>query len=66
MSQTTHPTADVPARSDGTAPGVGWEPQQIAAVAIVAVCGVLGSLTQSLLIPVLPELQAALGSGDPP
>jgi len=61
MSSTTRPTADAPARSDGTS-SPGWEPRQIAAVAIVAVCGVIVALTQTLLVPVLPEIQLSLGS----
>ncbi|MFQ1002225.1 MFS transporter [Modestobacter sp. SSW1-42] len=40
----------------------GWDARQVTAVAIVAVCGVLVSLTQSLLIPVLPAIQLDLGS----
>src|SRR3954462_6372854 len=43
-------------------PDDGWHPQQIAALAVVAVCGVLVSLTQSILIPVLGALQQDLGS----
>src|SRR5689334_5933909 len=39
-----------------------WHPQQITALAVVAVCGVLVSLTQSILIPVLGALQQDLGS----
>jgi MFS family permease len=40
----------------------GWQPQQIAALAAVAICGVLVALTQTLLVPVLPAVQADLGS----
>lgn len=40
----------------------GWTPRQRAAVAITAICGVLVALTQTLLVPVLPEIQADLGS----
>jgi len=40
----------------------GWTPQQITAVAVVALCGVLVALTQSLLVPVLPAIQRDLGS----
>src|SRR4051812_3896709 len=43
-------------------PDDGWHPQQIAALAVVAVCGVLVALTQSILIPVLGALQQDLGS----
>ena len=58
MSQTTHPAAGT-----GTAPAdAGWQPRQVAAVAIVAVCGVIVALTQTLLVPVLPEIQQSLGS----
>ncbi len=39
-----------------------WHPQQVAALAVVAVCGVLVSLTQSILIPVLGPIQRDLGS----
>jgi MFS family permease len=45
-----------------TEPDDGWHPQQVAALAVVAVCGVLVSLTQSILIPVLGQLQQDLGS----
>ncbi|CCH87692.1 Major facilitator superfamily MFS_1 (fragment) [Modestobacter italicus] len=58
MSQTTHPAAGT-----GTPPAdAGWQPRQVAAVAIVAVCGVIVALTQTLLVPVLPEIQQSLGS----
>lgn len=52
----TPDTAGPPDQDDG------WTPRQRAAVAITAVCGVLVALTQTLLIPVLPEIQADLGS----
>lgn len=39
-----------------------WHPQQVTALAVVAVCGVLVALTQSILIPVLGAIQADLGS----
>jgi MFS family permease len=60
MSEVMRPAAPV----SETAPPVdaGWEPRQIAALSIVALCGLLVSLTQSLLIPVLPQLQADLKS----
>jgi MFS family permease len=45
-----------------TEPAGGWDAAQVTAVAIVAVCGVLVSLTQSLLIPVLPAIQLDLDS----
>ncbi|MCZ2816314.1 MFS transporter [Modestobacter sp. VKM Ac-2984] len=44
------------------APDTGWDARQVTAVAIVATCGVLVSLTQTLLVPVLPQIQASLGS----
>ena len=44
MSQPTNPTAAATARSDGAAVDSGWQPRQIAAVAIVAVCGVIVAL----------------------
>jgi MFS family permease len=34
----------------------GWEPSQIAALAVVSVAGLMASLTQSMLIPVLPQI----------
>jgi MFS family permease len=61
LSQTTHPAAGSPAQRHG-APSESWQPRQIAAVAIVAVCGVIVALTQTLLVPVLPEIQQSLGS----
>ena len=39
-----------------------WHPQQVAALAVVAMCGVLVALTQSILIPVLGAIQQDLGS----
>ena len=39
-----------------------WHPQQVAALSVVAMCGVLVALTQSLLIPVLAEIQVDLES----
>ena len=58
------PTTAAPrhTRQAAAAPDTGWDARQVAAVAIVAVVGVLVSLTQSLLVPVLPEIQASLGS----
>jgi len=58
-SRTAAPPA--PGRTVPT-PDDGWDARQVTAVAIVAVCGVLVSLTQSLLVPVLPEIQLDLGS----
>jgi MFS family permease len=49
------PTA-APATSDG------WNPQQIAALSVIAVCGVIVALTQTLLVPVMGAIQADLGS----
>jgi MFS family permease len=40
----------------------GWTARERAAVAITAVCGVLVALTQTLIVPVLPEIQADLSS----
>ncbi len=59
MSQSAAPptTPDPP-----VAPDDGWTPRQRAAVAITAICGVLVALTQTLLIPVMSEIQADLGS----
>jgi MFS family permease len=49
--------------SSGTeARGRHWESRQVAALAIVAFCGVLVSLTQSILIPVLGAIQLDLGT----
>lgn len=59
QSETPPPIPDVaapPGDDDG------WTPRQRAAVAITAVCGVLVALTQTLLVPVLPEIQADLRS----
>ncbi len=39
-----------------------WQPRQIAALTVVALCGVLVALTQTLLIPVFSEIQIDLGS----
>jgi MFS family permease len=39
-----------------------WPPSQIAALAVVAVAGLMVSLTGSLLIPVLPQIGRDLGS----
>lgn len=43
-------------------PSAGWEPQQIAALSVIAICGVIVALTQTLLVPVLGAIQADLGS----
>lgn len=61
MSQLASPSptldrVDPPDHDDG------WTPRERAAVAITAICGVLVALTQTLLVPVLPEIQADLGS----
>jgi MFS family permease len=40
----------------------GWRPSQIAALAVVSVAGLMASLTQSLLIPVLPSIAADVHS----
>jgi MFS family permease len=57
MSRTAGAVPPTTPEDDG-----GWEPQQIAALAAVAICGVLVALTQTLLVPVLPEVQADLGT----
>jgi MFS family permease len=62
MSDVMRATASTPGGDLTTPPDSGWSPDQIAALTIVAFCGLLVSLTQSLLIPVLPKLQADLGS----
>jgi len=61
LSSTTSP-ATAGAAADRTAATDAWSPRQVAAVAIVALCGVIVALTQTLLVPVLPEIQLALGS----
>ena len=58
-STTAAPAA---ARTDPAGADDGWDARQITAVATVAVCGVLVSLTRSLLIPVLPAIQVDPGS----
>lgn len=56
------------AAAPGSAPGAGdagdagWQPQQLAALAVVALCGVIVAITQTLLVPVLGLIQADLGS----
>ena len=62
MPQTTHPAAGTPAGTVTPPDDARWQPRQVAAVAIVAVCGVIVALTQTLLVPVLPEIQQSLGS----
>lgn len=39
-----------------------WQRHQIAALTMIAICGVLVALTQTLLVPVLPAIQSDLGS----
>ncbi len=60
----TRPTLTDGAGAAATAspPSAGWEPQQIAALAVIAICGVIVALTQTLLVPVLGAIQADLGS----
>lgn len=59
----TRPTiTDGGSAATASPPSAGWEPHQIAALAVIAVCGVLVALTQTLLVPVLPAIQADLGS----
>jgi MFS family permease len=57
-------TAPTAPSTQATDPGAddSWHPQQVAALAVVAVCGVLVSLTQSILIPVLGAIQRDLQS----
>jgi MFS family permease len=62
LSEITQPAAPAPEAHTERPEDAGWEPQQIASLAVVALCGVLVALTQSLLIPVLPALQADLHS----
>ncbi|MGH3253102.1 MAG: MFS transporter, partial [Trebonia sp.] len=50
------------AASDAQDEAPGWRPAETAALAVVAVAGLLAALTQSLLIPVLPKITASLGS----
>ncbi|MBB4660662.1 MFS transporter [Conexibacter arvalis] len=59
MSNATRPDSTAVADPPDTD---GWSPQQIAALATVAICGVLVALTQTLLVPVLGQIQADLGS----
>lgn len=40
----------------------GWEPQHVAVLAVISICGVLVALTQTLLVPVLGDVQRDLGS----
>lgn len=61
MSQLASPPS-TPEASGPPAEDDGWTPRQRAAVAITAICGVFVALTQTLLVPVLPEIQADLGS----
>src|SRR3954465_15418271 len=56
------PTTTVGAAAAETGPDDHWHPQQVTALAVVAVCGVLVALTQSILIPVLGAIQQDLGS----
>ena len=55
-------TSTAPSVSAEPSPDDHWHPQQVAALAVVAVCGVLVSLTQSILIPVLGAIQRDLQS----
>ena len=57
----TAPMAPAPGAHPGTDDDH-WHPQQVTALAVVAVCGVLVALTQSILIPVLGAIQTDLGS----
>lgn len=59
-TETTATASAAPAAPPGDAGG--WEPQQIAALAVVALCGVIVAITQTLLVPVLGLIQADLGS----
>lgn len=57
----TRPTVPPAAAADAAEPEP-WEPRQIAALAIVAVCGVLVALVQTLLIPVMGDIQRDTGA----
>ncbi|WP_435174928.1 MFS transporter [Actinacidiphila sp. bgisy145] len=55
--------SEAAADGDGRAgSGPGWQPAEIAALAVVSLAGLLASLTQSLLIPVLPKITTDLHS----
>jgi MFS family permease len=55
--------SEAAADGDGRAgSGRGWQPAEIAALAVVSLAGLLASLTQSLLIPVLPKITTDLHS----
>ena len=56
------PTTTVGGAAAETEPDDHWHPQQVTALVVVAVCGVLVALTQSILIPVLGAIQQDLGS----
>jgi MFS family permease len=51
-----------PARRTAGPDAGGWQPAQIAAVAVVCLAGLMVSLTMSVLIPVLPQVAADLHS----
>jgi len=58
----THARTASPAAATHQGADDSWHPQQVTALAVVAVCGVLVALTQSILIPVLGAIQRDLGS----
>ncbi|MGX6449220.1 MFS transporter [Patulibacter sp. S7RM1-6] len=59
MSSTTVPA---PAPAPDAADDDGWEPRQIAALAIVALCGVVVAITQSMIVPVMGAIQQDVGA----
>jgi MFS family permease len=56
------PGEDVWAGPPAGADAGGWLPSQVAALAIVAMAGLMVSLTMSVLIPVLPQIARDIGS----
>jgi MFS family permease len=55
-------SGNVPAGRPAPTDAGGWLPSQVAAVAVVAMGGLMVSLNQSLLIPVLPRITRDIGS----
>ncbi len=58
----TTPGGDVRAGLPAEADAGGWPPSQVAALAVVALAGLMVSLTMSVLIPVLPQVANDLHS----